>query len=202
MDRGEDGVVIARRAVAAALLILMSGCATVTRQEAAPKLWPGLERGSSLVGFRTVHQVSVWYPATGGGEPLRFRDYAGSLDDLETSLHAKHLPDRAIVDLFDTRMSARRGARAIEEKLPVVTIVTRDGESAADYAVLAEFLASHGYVVTAAPADANLDAVPGSRTALYLHNVDVTTWTFLASPAVATQKAGEMLGFVAAHFAR
>ena len=202
MDGGEAGVVIVKRSVAAALLLLASGCATVTRREPAPKLWSGLERGRNAVGFRTMQRIAVWYPAASGGESLRFRDYAGSIDELEKSLHAKHMPDDAIGELFDTRMLARRDATAIDDKRPVVTIVTGDGESAADYAVLGEFLASHGYVVAAAPAKANIDALPGGHSSLFLHNVDVTTWTFVSSPADAKRRSEKILAFVANHFAR
>ena len=202
MDGGEAGVVIAKRSVSAALLLLAGGCATITRQEKAPLLWAGLQRGSHQVGFRTVGPSNIWYPAATGGEPLRLRDYAGSLDDLEAALHKKHFSDQGIVDLFDMRMLARRDAQAVGEKTPVVTIIMKDGEFAADHAVLGEFLASHGSVVIAAPANAKIDAVPGGKSSLFLHNVDVTTWTFLSSPADAKQKAEKMLAFVANHFAR
>ena len=203
MDGGEAGLVIAKRAAAAALLVLASSCATVTRQESVPPLWAGLERGSSHVGFRTVGASNVWYPASTGGEALRLRDYAGALDDVEAALHGKHFSDRGIDDLLDMRMLARRDAQAVDVKpQPVVTIILNDGESPAGHAVLGEFLASHGYVVIAAPANAKIDAVPGGKSSLFLHNVDVTTWTFLSSPAVAKQKAEQLLAFVAKHFAR
>ena len=202
MDGGETGVVIAKRSVVAALLVLLSGCATATRREDVPALWAGLQRGTSHIGFRTVGQSNVWYPASSGGQPLRLRDYAGALGDLEAALHKKHFSDQGIVDLLDMRMLARREAQAVGDKQPVVTIVMNDGQSAADHAVLGEFLASHGYVVIAAPANAKMDVVPGGKSSLFLHNVDVTTWTFLSSPADAKQKAENMLAFVANHFAR
>ena len=205
MDGGRSaGVVNTRRCLAASLLVILaSGCAAVTtRQKSAPKLWAGLERGDSKVGFRTAGQVSVWYPAASGGEVLHFGDYAGAHDDLEKSLRAKHFSDQMIADLFGTRMFARRDAVAVENKVPVAMIVLKDGESAADHAVLAEFIASHGYVVGAAPAKANIDAVQGGRPSLFLHNLDVTTWTFVLTPADAKQKAEKILAFVEAHFTR
>ena len=194
----------AKRSVAAALLVLVlvSGCATVTRQKTVPPLWSGLQRGSSPVGFRNIGASNVWYPASSGGEPLRLRDYAGALDDLEAALHKKHFSDQDIVDLLDTRMLAKRDAQAVGDRHPVVTLVMKEGESAADHAVLGEFLASHGYVVIAAPANAKIDVVPGGKSSLFLHNADVTTWSFLSSPADAKQKAENLLAFVADHFAR
>lgn len=202
MDGGEAGAVTAKRSVAAALLVLVSACATITRQKTVPPLWSGLRRGSSQVGFRTIGASNVWYPASSGGGPLRLRDYAGAPDDLEAALHQKHFSDQDIIDLLDTRMLAKRDAQAAGDKHPVVTLVMKDGESAADHAVLGEFLASHGYVVIAAPANAKIDAVPGGKSSLFLHNVDVTTWTFLSSPADAKQRAGKVLAFVDTHFAR
>jgi hypothetical protein len=189
VDEGAAGVVSRRRCLAAALLILTSGCATVTTREP----WPDLPRGQYKVGFRTAGQVSIWYPASSGGEPLRFRDYARTFDELETSLHTRHFSDQAIVDLFDTRMSARRDAVAIEKKVPVVMIVTRDGESDVDHAVLAEFLASHGYVIAVTTAKVNVDSL---RPEIFLHEVDVNTWAFLSNPPDAKQKAEKMLAFL------
>ena len=197
MDGGAAGLLSNRRCLGAALLVLASGCATVaTRQEAVPRLWAGLERDEHNVGFRTSGEISVWYPASSGGEALRFRDYAAALDELETSLHAKHFSDQAIVDLFETRMYARRDALAIEGKFAVVMIVTREGESAADHAVLAEFLASHGHVVAVAPPNANVDAI---RPTVFLHNVDAPTWTFLSSPTQARLAAEKVLQFIQSH---
>lgn len=193
---------MARRSVAVALLALMSGCATVTLQKKPPLPWAGLDRGRSHIGFRTAGQTNIWYPASRGGEALRLRDYAGALDDLEAALRQKHFSDQDIVDLLDMRMLARRDAPAIADRQPIVTLVMKEGESAADHAVLGEFLASHGYVVIVAPANAKIDAVPGGKSSLFLHNVDVTTWMFLSSPADAKQRAEKMLAFVATHFAR
>ncbi len=197
MDEGAARSVSLRRSVAATLLVLMSGCATVTTQrEVAPKSWADLKGGENNVGFRTAGQVNVWYPASSGGEPLRFRDYADALDELEASLHAKNLSDQRIVDLFNTRMSARRDAVAAAGRSPVVMIVMKDGESAADYAVVAEFLASHGHVVAVAPPRVNVDAI---RPTLFLHDIDVNTWTFLSSPAEAKTRAEKLLNFIDAH---
>ena len=189
MDGGAAGIVNRLRWLGAALLVLTSGCATVTTREP----WADLPRGQYKVGFRTAAPISVWYPASGGGETIHFREYAPALDELETSLRARHFSDQGIVDLFDTRMFARRGAAAIDKKFPVVMIVTRDGESAADHAVLAEFLASHGYVISVATAKANLDSV---RPTIFLHDVGVTTWTFVSNQADAKQKAEKMLAFL------
>jgi hypothetical protein len=192
VDSGSAGVVSRRRCLCAVLLVLTSGCATVATREP----WADLPRGQYKVGFRTAGPISVWYPASSGGEALRFRDYAPALDELETSLHAKHFSDQAIVDLFDARMFARRDAMAIDKKFPVVMIVTRDGESAADHAVLAEFLASHGYVIAVATAKANVDSI---RPVIFLHDVGVSTWTFLQSPVEAKGTAEKLLQFLQPH---
>lgn len=177
-----------RRSVAAALLVLMSGCATITTpRDRAPKLWAGLKRGADHVGFRRDGAVSIWYPASAGGEPIRLRDYAVAAGDLAKSLDAQ----------LDTQMFARSDAPAATGgKHAIVMIVTKDGESAADHAVLAEFLASHGYVVAVASPKANIKAI---KPTLFLHDVGVDTSRFLSNPADARTRAEKLLEFVAAH---
>ncbi len=121
-------------------------------------LWAGLQPGKYRVGYHVSPRAEdrgpradVWYPAGRGGEQLRFRDYAGTLDELEGFLHAQKISDATIVEYFDAPMYARRDAPAIAGKSPLILIFQGNGQSTMDQAVLAEFLASHGFIVKTIP---------------------------------------------------
>lgn len=118
---------------------------------------------------------------------MRFRDYAGSAA-------SAGLPDR--------QMMARRDAPPLAKKSPVAVIVMNDGEASADYAPVAEFLASHGYTIAAASAKASLQAVEGSEVPLLLHHIDVSAGALHSEPASAKKRAGKLLVFLDRHFAR
>jgi len=89
--------------------------------------------------------TSVWYPAEGGGETMRFRDYAEPLEQYEAVLHARRLTDEQIVEMFDRRVSARHEARPIVRDFQVVVLAP--AKFLADQAERAEVLASGGCVV-------------------------------------------------------
>jgi pimeloyl-ACP methyl ester carboxylesterase len=114
-------------------------------------LWAGLTPGQYAVGVRSIDNITLWYPATAGGEVVRFRDYVPLLEDLDAFLHAQHTPDETIVELFDSRMYARRDAPAVARKFPLVLIAQGNGNNANDQAILAEFIASHGYKIATVP---------------------------------------------------
>lgn len=101
-----------------------------------------------MVGVRFTESETVWYPVRSDrGEQMRMRDYVPRLEDADAILHARGVSDEAIVDLFDTIMRARRDAPPLQRRFPTLVIVPKPGETAADHAMLAEDLASHGYVV-------------------------------------------------------
>ena len=190
------------RRLAAAALLFAAGCATVPARNASDRLWAGLEAGSHGVGWRNAGEPAIWYPALRGGTAMRLRDYAGRLDELEASLRARHVSDQQIAELLDRRMFARRGAERMAGPFPAAVIVMRSGESAVDYAPLAEFLASHGFLVAAAGENGSLEGIDGSGSPLFLHTLDVTTWTLAADPSAAKERAKTLLAFLEHHPAR
>lgn len=127
-----------------------------------------LQPGPHAVGVRIDDATAVWYPAKAGGEVMRFRDYVPRLEDVDMFLHAKKVSDEAIVELFDTRMTARRDAPEKKGRFPVVVIARGN---LTDHAVLAEHIASHGYVVAlSSRAGARVIDVPEA----------LTSWAFAA----------------------
>jgi len=133
------------------LLLLAGACATAPARQQVPSLWGALQPGSHHAGFREVDNISIWYPAAADGRQLRYRDYAGALDELEALLHERQVSDQTMVELFDTPMYAHRDARASTETSGIVIVALTGGQTAADLSILAEFLASHAYVVAALP---------------------------------------------------
>jgi hypothetical protein len=130
-------------------LLLLSGGQTPS---SVLPLWSDLTPGRHPVGYRTAEtNISIWYPSADSGERLRFRDYIPALEVWDQFLHAQGIPDETIVELFDAPMFARQNAPAIDGEFPVIFIVQGNDQGAADQAVLAEFLASHGYVVATVP---------------------------------------------------
>jgi dienelactone hydrolase len=141
-------------------------------------LWAGLAPGEHTVGFRTSHlgtephplQISVWYPSDRTGTPLKYSDYlllnltearpdeptaaekAKAIADAQNFLTTNGVSATAAQSLFNAPMYARRDARPLpSRRFPLVFIVQGNEQSAAGQAVLAEFLASHGYVVATIP---------------------------------------------------
>jgi dienelactone hydrolase len=110
-----------------------------------------LQPGPHAVGSRADGALTIWYPALSGGEVMRYRDYVPALEDADAFLHAMKISDETIVGLFDSRMTARRDAPPKQTRFPLVLIFQGNGQNAADQAVLAEHIASHGYVVATLP---------------------------------------------------
>lgn len=82
---------------------------------------------------------------------MRYRDYVPLLEEADAFLHAMKISDETIVELFDSPMAARRDATPKSGRFPVVLLFQGNGQNAADQAVLAELIASHGYVVATLP---------------------------------------------------
>lgn len=114
-----------------------------------------LDPGPHAVGYRVDGAASIWYPALRGGETVRFRDYVdstgGQLDELEKFLHSLMIEDATIVGLLDSRMAAHRDAPPQRRHFPVVLIFQGNGQGPSDQAVLAENIASQGFVVLTLP---------------------------------------------------
>jgi hypothetical protein len=118
-----------------------------------PPLWGGLKAGRHAVGYRraalaegTLH---LWFPAAGGrGERLRLGGYFDSEG-------RAMLPAR----LLEVPAAAFPEAVAAGGPFPLVLYAGDPGVAGPDNTVLAEYLASHGYVVaTVSGAGRGLDA--------------------------------------------
>lgn len=122
-------------------------------------------------------QLTVWYPArTGAAAPrLHYRDYVGltgseqqpeSWEDADVSSAAVAryrkrvtelgLPAAAVSAWLDTEVLATRGADSAPGRFPLVLVAQGRFHSAHHQAVLAEYLASHGYIVATTPFPAHL----------------------------------------------
>jgi len=115
-------------------------------------LWAGLLPGRFHAGYRHVDGVDLWYPSQTDGASMHFRDYLGTdAPDLEKFLHERGISRDGVVSFVDAHVYATRDAIAAKGRFPLVLIAQGNGQDAADQAVLAEFLASHGYVVASVP---------------------------------------------------
>ena len=104
-------------------------------------------------------QTLVWYPATRGeAKPVKYWDYV-SLEETETSFGHPHPPDEAETrKLASIPQSARsqamwaiRDAKPAPGTFPVIIYAASYSSVSWENADLCEYLASHGYVVIAAP---------------------------------------------------
>ncbi|HJW13755.1 MAG TPA: alpha/beta fold hydrolase [Thermoanaerobaculia bacterium] len=116
-------------------------------------------------------QVSVWYPASrSGGSPMTYRDYIlltaselspenppkevdgrKAVEAFRSFLRSAHVTSPDASSLLATRMLAVSGAAPAAGRFPLVLVSQGNGQSAHDQAFLAEYLASHGYVVATVP---------------------------------------------------
>ncbi|MCY1015281.1 dienelactone hydrolase family protein [Pyxidicoccus sp. MSG2] len=122
-------------------------------------------------------QLTVWYPARIGASAsrLHYRDYVGltgseqhpeSWEDAAVSEAAVSryqqlvtgmgLPEADVSAWLGTEVAAVRGATPAPGRHPLVLVAQGRFHSAHHQAVLAEFLASHGYVVATTPFPAHL----------------------------------------------
>ena len=172
------------RVVALFVLVLAAGAA-----RAAPAFTFPNPAGPFPVGFQVVHQVDharaygegersrpvqtlVWYPATGGGRPMVFRDYlrlTGSEDDFTRSaaqvqtvadnlVRGHYLSvsglaqgQQSLASPMRARLDAGTAADTARPRFPVLVYAPSIGAPAAENADLCEYLASHGYIVIASP---------------------------------------------------
>jgi dienelactone hydrolase len=157
------------------LLILAASC--VSAPPSAPPIWIDLHPGAHRAGFLTRNlgttpdllQVSIWYPSKGGGDALTWRDMwlltlterdpaerSASEKDSEVRKYVAEIaedgiPTAAANALFAQTLFARRSAPPATGRYPLVLIAQGNGQSAVHQSILAEFLASHGYVVATIP---------------------------------------------------
>ena len=123
-------------------------------------------------GPQHLVQINVWYPADATtGAPMTFRDYlyvkpAENTHDEPTDAARQAAVDEFTKPLLDAGVSAATVNAIVDSPMiarmnagipvnlprsPLVFISPGNGQSAADNAVLAEFIASHGYIVVTVP---------------------------------------------------
>jgi predicted dienelactone hydrolase len=146
----------------------------VAHWEPAPAQQPatGLAAGPWAVGFSRIARadssrplasgdprpldIGVWYPArTRGSSRLTLRSYFPPPDTessaLAAFLTAHGAPDTAVAAWLDAPMLATADPAPSGGRFPLVLLAQGNGQSAPDQAPLAEYLASHGYIVATAP---------------------------------------------------
>lgn len=119
-------------------------------------------------------QISVWYPALRDAtRHLTYWDYvalasaettsvasasdsAKDYDSFSAPFVANGAPPAAIRQWLGAKMLATRDAEPSHARHPLVIIAQGNGESAHDQAVLAEYLASYGYVVATCPSQTRI----------------------------------------------
>ncbi len=132
-------------------------------------LFGSLKQGPYQVGFKNLQisgsqkdqqakpiKISLWYPGTSKGRPLRFETYFGTdsenHDDLTKALSSSisGTPDSFSPDSLQAVLSAAMWAamdvEAINERFPLILWSVRYG-TVAYQSIISEYLASYGYVV-------------------------------------------------------
>jgi dienelactone hydrolase len=199
-------------------ILLLASCASVpATAPSAPPMWAGLTPGEFAAGFRTTYlttaphplQISVWYPAQARGYVMHYRDYLvlslgektakapteaerkAGLADLTKFLTGAGLADKTAHTMIEAKMFAHRDAPAIDRKFPLVFIVQGNGQTASAQAVLAEFIASHGYVVASIPSITRVSTPMtsaeqiGPKSVEQAEDIDRAVTAIAASPNVA-----------------
>lgn len=118
-------------------------------------LWAGLEAGQHAVGYvhlESGEPMDVWYPASAPGQPLTFAQYLGGRAPATRSfLKEQGMSEESIAKFLDASMFATREAVPAARPAALVLMAQGNGQDAADQAVLAEYIVSHGYVVASVP---------------------------------------------------
>jgi dienelactone hydrolase len=144
------------------------------------------ESRKDSAGLGRPIQISVWYPAIDArsGDSMRFGDYflltasqrtlvepdsaanAGALHGFSAFLIRAGSSPEAAERWLQSRVAARRNATRANRRFPIVLAAQGSFESAYSQAVLAEFLASHGFVVATSPAPLLLEPEAAPRKSL------------------------------------
>ena len=130
-------------------------------------------------GNRPV-QVTIWSPARFAGEPMTYRDYvaltanqaslvpasaagsAAAVGALKRFVVAAGSTAESVERWLDMPVAASWSAMPADRRFPLVVIAQGNYHSAYNQAVLAEYLASHGYVVATSASPLVLEETPDS----------------------------------------
>ena len=134
--------------------------------------------GADTTAPRPV-QITVWYPASRGGQHVTYGDYfdlaateRGPVADSAIAnarggyraFAVEHgLADSVFTQWLASPMSAARDAAALKVRNPLIVIVNGNGQSAQDQSVLGEYLAGQGYVVATMPSYTRISRPPESE---------------------------------------
>jgi dienelactone hydrolase len=163
-------------AAALACVLFVTSGAAVRAQSMETALAPG----PWAVGFSDTScsssalrsgpvDVAIWYPARAPASiHLTYRSYvtAGergdtaaarrAIEELSTLFVSHGAPGTAVRAWLDASMLATRAARAAGPRFPLVLVAQGNMQTVPDQASLAEYLASHGYVVASSPSPMRL----------------------------------------------
>lgn len=134
----------------------------------------GPQMGPWQVGFVFIHSVDstrpmengnprpldlgIWYPTETAGPPrLTYRAYflvaspEAEVEKFIQFLLSHGAAERDVARWLDAPMRAVRDAAPSDQRHPLVLLAQGNGQTVPDQAPLAEYLASHGYVVATTP---------------------------------------------------
>ena len=171
-------------------------------------------------GLARPIQISVWYPAAdaSSGNAMRFSDYylltASQRTLIEPDSAAKSAAvrgfsgflmragssARAADQWLQSPVTARREARRANHRFPIVLLAQGSYEAAYSQAILAEFLASHGFVVATSPAPLLLESEGAARrTLLDLARIQAADLSFVLSAVASAGFADSARSALVAH---
>ena len=126
-----------------------------------PPIWAGLSPGRYAVGISSIKtsdvEITYWYPASNKGRPQTVRDLASSPATFARDADIDGLDETLIRRYGDQRLFATHGAKPLSGRRPLVVFAQGNQQRPLHQAVLAEFLASHAFVV-ASGASTTIDA--------------------------------------------
>jgi dienelactone hydrolase len=144
-----------RALLRAALAIAVVVFSAAIQPAGTPAIWAGLHAGTHGVGVARVVrddlEVTYWYPALSGGRAMRLKDLSAKPDVFVDGLIADKMPPGLARAYGESPLFARLDAPRAAGRFPLVLVGQGNGQAAPDQAVLAEFLASHGFVVATTP---------------------------------------------------
>lgn len=160
------------------LLLGLPNANAMAADRPASPLWGELTPGSHAVGYRVIYafdysrtwrlpqdrlgrpvRISVWYPATAKGRPMRIADYVhnaapkpfaeaeADLERRDGQVTLEWAPSSAANDLMRAPMTAYRDAQADKGRYSLLLYSSGTNPYTEANLVMAEYLASHGFVV-------------------------------------------------------
>jgi dienelactone hydrolase len=116
-----------------------------------PALWSGLRPGPHQAGTATTRAgeltVTFWYPAASAGRAITLSHFTSSAAAFAEEAGVDGLPPDVIGRYAAHPMFATADAPPLERQFPLVLVAQGNQQRPLHQAVLAEFLASHGFIV-------------------------------------------------------